>query len=80
MIESNIHVQILEGRNEDVAKGDDLESVVSMIVWRCEYISEVVTALTFSCRRCFSSFNSRYVRLASTGVLKGFIIFFTATF
>lgn len=37
-------------------------------------------AHTFSCRRCLSSFSSRYVRLASTGVLKGFIIFLTATF
>ena len=35
---------------------------------------------TFSCLRCFRSFSSRYVRLARTGVLKGFIIFFTATF
>lgn len=35
---------------------------------------------TFSCRRCLSSFSSRYVRLASTGVLKGFMIFLTATF
>ena len=28
---------------------------------------------------CFSSFSSRYVRFASTGVLNGFMIFFTAT-
>ena len=35
--------------------------------------------LTFSCRRCFRSFNSRYVRLDRTGVLKGFMIFLTAT-
>lgn len=34
---------------------------------------------TFSCLRCLSSFNSRYVRFDKTGVLKGFIIFFTAT-
>lgn len=34
---------------------------------------------TFSCRRCLSSFSSRYVRLDSTGVEKGFMIFFTAT-
>ena len=36
--------------------------------------------MTFSCRRCLSSLSSRYVRFARTGVLKGFIIFFTATF
>lgn len=35
--------------------------------------------LTFSCRRCLSSFNSRYVLLASTGVENGFMIFFIAT-
>lgn len=34
---------------------------------------------TFSWRKCFRSFNSRYVRLDSTGVEKGFMIFFTAT-
>lgn len=34
---------------------------------------------TFSCRRCFSSFNSRYVRFDRTGVLNGFMIFLTAT-
>lgn len=28
---------------------------------------------------CLSSFSSRYVRFASTGVLNGFMIFFTAT-
>ena len=39
----------------------------------------VVRYLTFSCRRCLRSFNSRYVRLDRTGVLKGFIIFLTAT-
>lgn len=35
--------------------------------------------LTFSCFKCFRSFSSRYVRLESTGVEKGFIIFLTAT-
>jgi hypothetical protein len=35
--------------------------------------------LTFSCRRCLSSFSSRYVRFDRTGVLKGFIIFLMAT-
>jgi hypothetical protein len=36
--------------------------------------------LTFSCLRCLRSLSSRYVLLDKTGVLKGFIIFFTATF
>lgn len=35
---------------------------------------------TFSCRRCLSNFNSRYVRFANTGVLNGFMIFLMATF
>jgi hypothetical protein len=35
--------------------------------------------MTFSCRRCLSSLSSLYVRLARTGVEKGFIIFLTAT-
>lgn len=39
-----------------------------------------LSEMTFSCLRCLSSFNSRYVRLARTGVLKGFMIFLTATF
>ena len=39
-----------------------------------------LSEMTFSCLRCFSSFSSRYVRLARTGVLKGFMIFLTATF
>jgi len=34
---------------------------------------------TFSCRKCFNSFSSRYVLLDRTGVLKGFMIFLTAT-
>jgi hypothetical protein len=34
---------------------------------------------TFSCRRCFKSFSSRYVRFDRTGVLKGFMIFLIAT-
>lgn len=34
---------------------------------------------TFSCFRCFNSFSSRYVRFDRTGVLNGFMIFFTAT-
>ena len=34
---------------------------------------------TFSCRRCLSNFSSRYVRFDKTGVLKGFMIFLTAT-
>lgn len=34
---------------------------------------------TFSCLRCFRSFNSRYVRFDRTGVLKGFMIFLMAT-
>lgn len=34
---------------------------------------------TFSCRRCFNNLSSLYVLFDRTGVLKGFIIFFTAT-
>ena len=40
---------------------------------------ENTTQRTFSCWICFNTFNSRYVLLARTGVLKGFMIFFTAT-
>jgi hypothetical protein len=39
-----------------------------------------VWKLTFSCLRCFKSFNSLYVLFDKTGVLKGFMIFLTATF
>lgn len=35
--------------------------------------------MMFSCRMCLSSLSSRYVRLARTGVLKGFMIFLMAT-
>lgn len=34
---------------------------------------------TFSCFKCLSSFSSRYVLFDRTGVLKGFMIFLTAT-
>lgn len=37
------------------------------------------TQLTFSCWICLRSLSSRYVRFESTGVLKGFMIFLTAT-
>ena len=39
-----------------------------------------LSEMTFSCLRCFNSFSSLYVLLASTGVLKGFMIFLMATF
>lgn len=42
-------------------------------------VKPVACCLTFSCFRCFRSFNSRYVRFERTGVLNGFMIFFTAT-
>ena len=35
--------------------------------------------MIFSCRMCFSSLSSRYVRFASTGVLNGFMTFLIAT-
>ena len=35
---------------------------------------------TFSCFKCFNSFSSLYVLFDKTGVLKGFMIFLTATF
>ena len=38
-----------------------------------------VPVRTFSWRKCLRSFNSRYVRLDRTGVLKGFMIFLIAT-
>jgi hypothetical protein len=43
------------------------------------WIKKAVQARTFSWRRCLRSFNSRYVRLDRTGVLKGFMIFLIAT-
>jgi len=43
------------------------------------YSSRAPGLPTFSCLRCFRSFNSRYVRLDRTGVLKGFMIFLIAT-
>lgn len=68
-------VDILEGRDEDVAQGDDL-----LRVRACPMVDNYYPQHTFSCLRCLSSLSSLYVRLASTGVLKGFMIFLTATF
>ena len=34
---------------------------------------------TFSCRRCFNNFSSRYVLFDKTGVENGFMIFLIAT-
>lgn len=45
---------------------------------RCEG-SDIGREPTFSCCMCFNSLSSRYVRLLSTGVLKGFMIFLIAT-
>jgi hypothetical protein len=42
-------------------------------------VKKAVPARTFSWRKCFRSFNSRYVRLDRTGVLNGFMIFLIAT-
>ena len=48
---------------------------------QCVSAEAVIRGLrTFSWRRCFRSLSSRYVLLARTGVLKGFMIFLTATF
>jgi hypothetical protein len=52
--------------------------VVCVYEKRCEGFGE--RELTFSCFKCFRSFSSRYVLLDKTGVLKGFMIFLTATF
>lgn len=65
---------IFQWGDEDVAEGDDLVAV-SPGIWDRDSSS----LLTFSWRRCFRSFNSRYVRLDRTGVEKGFMIFLTAT-
>jgi hypothetical protein len=66
-------IQVFERRDEDVAQTDDLVQVS-----RSRH-GEWGAMQTFSCRICLRSFSSRYVLLESTGVLKGFIIFFTAT-
>lgn len=67
-------VHILQRGNEDVAQTDDLDSSSVLPGQKQERRPP-----TFSWRKCFNNFNSRYVRLDSTGVLKGFMIFLTAT-
>jgi len=67
-------IHILEGRDKDITEGDNLR-IISIFQFRPKSGKR-----TFSCFRCFKSFNSRYVLLDKTGVLKGFIIFLTATF
>jgi hypothetical protein len=66
-------VHVLERRNEDVAQADDLRPVRMAMRRSGDHMP------TFSCLRCLSSFNSRYVRFERTGVLKGFMIFLIAT-
>jgi hypothetical protein len=70
------HIHVLERGNEDITERDDLCSAVSYTSRRA---LSGCGRPTFSCFRCLSSFSSRYVLLASTGVLKGFIIFLMAT-
>lgn len=67
-------IYVLEGGDEDVAQGDDLEFRLAL----CDR-NLVSSGRTFSWRRCFRSFNSRYVLFDRTGVLKGFMIFLMAT-
>lgn len=66
-------VNVLERGDEDVTEGDDLASISDGDT------NPFGEPLTFSCRRCFSSLSSLYVRFERTGVLKGFMIFFIAT-
>ncbi len=66
---------ILQGRDENIAQANDLEAKDE---WN-EKGRTMNPRRTFSCLMCFKSFNSRYVLLLKTGVLKGFMIFFTAT-
>jgi hypothetical protein len=65
----NLHV--LERRDEDIAERNDLHVNYHHLATRI--------ILTFSCRKCLSSFNSLYVLLLNTGVEKGFMIFLMAT-
>lgn len=68
-----IFLHIFERGDEDIAEGDNLQIIrYDSNGRRCEQ--------TFSCLRCLSSLSSRYVLLDRTGVLKGFMIFLTATF
>lgn len=71
-------VHVLKRRDEDVAEADDLEGGFSIEGCRVGEAARIGRH-TFSCRKCFSSLSSRYVRLDRTGVLKGFMIFLTAT-
>ncbi len=67
------HIQIFQGRYEHILKANYLWSYASGKIYARS------DTLTFSCCMCFSSFNSRYVRLLRTGVLNGFMIFLIAT-
>ena len=68
-------IHILKGRNENITERDNLQKISIP-----ETGLQMKRIRTFSCFKCFKSFNSRYVLFDRTGVLKGFIIFFTATF
>lgn len=74
LLGGGMSVHILQRGNEDVAQTDDLDSSSVLPGHKQERPPP-----TFSWRKCFNNFNSRYVRLDSTGVLKGFMIFLTAT-
>lgn len=69
-----VKIHILEGRDEDITEGYNLEQLES------PNGGLALQKHTFSCFKCFNSFNSRYVLLDKTGVLNGFMIFLTATF
>lgn len=79
-LDLNLDLHVLEGGDEDVAQANDLWlKRISRGIRSEPHSPQSTRAPTFSCFKCFSSFSSRYVRLERTGVLKGFMIFLTAT-
>jgi hypothetical protein len=57
----------------------EIKISLSEMIWWLAFPQGSCQLLTFSCRKCLSSFNSLYVLLLNTGVEKGFIIFLMAT-
>lgn len=66
------------GMKMDACSGDGVLGRAAANDWRVWCVGRAQSARTFSCLMCLSSLSSLYVRFASTGVEKGFMIFLIA--
>lgn len=70
------------GEESHISSSGEMKTSLRLMIYRMVVKNALYAgdeSHTFSCCMCFRSFSSLYVRLLSTGVLKGFMIFLIAT-